>query len=304
MELLCLGIDSTADSPSASFASPQARSGSASIRLPLLCLYTKKDVFLLKLSYQDTGVSEVEGTVVEVAEPYEDYLLEQSAAHIIRIQPAPQKSQGYATMCPPGAMALLSQDASTKAYTLCLHHGVLSSSSSSNSSGTYSLGATNTTSHQIEYEESADPAERFVDFCFCQSKQLSLLSSMTVALLQGAGRVAFVTPILFPGTLVDRSSVSNTVQFLESSIQAETPKSAYWNQLMTAKVFISDAFPISGNSNFITTAFKDKESSNSPAFEWSVQLQGPLIILASQEDENFNGTQAKSIVPFAGADDL
>ncbi|KAL3903992.1 MAG: hypothetical protein SGILL_010239 [Bacillariaceae sp.] len=75
---------------------------------------------------------------------------------------------------------------------------------------------------------------------------------------------------------------------------------------MAAKVFISDAFPISGNSNFIATAFKDKESSNSPAFEWSVQLQGPLIILEQQEDENFNGTQyqAKSIVPFAGADDL
>jgi hypothetical protein len=295
MELICLGMDHSSAS-TMSAASPH-RGRSAHVRLPLLCVYTKKDVFLLKLSYESTGVSEVEGTVVAVEEPFEDFLLGHSAANIIRIQPAPQKSRGYSVMCPSGAMAMLSQDAHTSEYTLCLYHGVASTS------GASGLYRTTATSHLFGMEELADPAERIVDFCFCQSKQLPLLSSLTVAFLKGTGMVLFATPIVFPGTVVNKSTMAKTIDFLEASIQEEEPRSAHWNQLMAAKRFLIDAFPTNGQGSLITTTFKE---SNSPAFDWGVQLQGPLIELEPPEDDKFSGSQfqAKAIVPFEGADDL
>jgi Nuclear pore component len=297
MELLCLGSgdSSSAASSATSPATPELQRRSSAVSLPLLCLYTKKDVFLLELCYEPTGADEVEGTVVSVDEPYDDFLMSNSTANIIRIQPAPQQATGYATLCPAGAMAMLTQDSSSKIYSLTLYHGPPPP-------GTFSMQSS-TNSHEFGTEELDDPTERIVDFCFCQSSKISLLSSLTVAFLKGNGRVLFATPIVFRGTVVASAAVSEALDFLAASIQAEEKYSPFFNQYAAAKKFITDAFPNLGKSNFVITSFGTLNESF--IFEWPVQLQGPLIsLLPPDENQDVNQTMAKSIVPFRGAGDL
>jgi hypothetical protein len=298
IELVCVGGDSLATATTKTSQQQQQKQGSSSssstVPLPLLCLYTKKDVFLLDLCYEPTGTPEVEGTISSIDEPYEDFLMANSTVNIIRIQPAPQQSQGYATMCPPGAMAMLAQDQSTKFYTLTLYHGA-------SPSNVFSIQSS-TTSHEIQTEEIDDPMERIVDFCFCRSNSLSLLSSVTAAFLKGNGLVLFGTPIVFRGMVVANAVLSETLDFLEASVQAEKPYTAFFNQYATAKRFFSDAFPNRGQSNFVTTTLGTAR--NLQVFEWGMQIQGPLIELPPTPEVDTNQASSRSIVPFDSAGDL
>jgi hypothetical protein len=81
--------------------------------------------------------------------------------------------------------------------------------------------------------------------------------------------------------------------------------SAHYRQIKVAKKYLEDAFPQNGASNFISTAYgaKSLPSSQSPAFEWMLQLQGPLLVPPQLEDD-YTQTSAKSIVPFTGGGDL
>jgi hypothetical protein len=291
IELVCVGGDSSA---TATATTKTSQRNSTTVPLPLLCLYTKKDVFLLDICYEPTGAPEVEGTVVSIDEPYDDFLMSNSTLNIIRIQPAPQLSCGYPNICPVGAMAMLTQDHSTKFYTLTLYHGP-------SLTNVFSMQSS-TTSHEIQTEELDDPMERIVDFCFCRSSTFSLLSSVTAAFLKGNGQVLFATPIMFRGMVVASAVVSETLDFLEASIQMEKPYTAFFNQYATARRFFSDAFPNIGQSNFVTTALGTTR--NLQVFEWGVQIQGPLIELPPLPLEETNQAMSKSIVPFDGAGDL
>ncbi|KAG7359818.1 nuclear pore component [Nitzschia inconspicua] len=292
MELLCLG---GAAPSSTTTHKPQQRGPTSANLMPFLCLYTKKDVFLLKLCYEPNGSPEAEGTVISVDEPYDDFLMSNSNANIIRIQPAPQQAKGYATICPPMAMAMLTQDQSTKMYSLTLYHGP----PPPNKFTMESL----TDSHEFGTEELDDPTERIVDFCFCKSPKLSLLSSLTVAFLKGNGKILFATPIVFKGTVVASAAVTESLDFLAASVQEEQTFSPFFNQYAAAKKFITDAFPNLGRSSFVTTAFGSSEESM--IFEWGVQIQGPLISLPpAAECHEVTEFFAKSIVPFGGAGDL
>ena len=275
-------------------------------QLPSLCLYTKKDVFLLDINYEVTVAAEVEGVVSNISEPYEEFLIGNAAINILRIRQAPQKFNGYATLCPVGAMSMLTQNPSTSEYCLCIYHGNGGRSPSS----TVSTKSMSLTSHYFRMEDLADPNERIADFCFCQSIELPLLSSLTVAFLKVSGEVLFATPILFHGTIVPSQTVTKTLDFLDSSLDELDPDTATWRQFRIAKQFLIDAFPSNGRTNFVTvgqiTAANSGTRSKplSEVFHWPVQIQGPILYGDNNNDDYPAMMSAESIEPFATEGDL
>jgi hypothetical protein len=298
IELLCVDVDSPPPSSSkhdSPFQSPAvgARKGSSLVRLPLLCLYTKKDVFLLELGYEPNGTPEVDGQILSSIEPYGDYLLENTTVNIVCIQQAPQQSKGHATISPRGAMAMLTESP-MNAYDLVLYSGG---------------SPRDVKTHSFTQEDLIDPNERIVDFCFCRSRSLSLLSSLTVAFLKASGMVMAATPILFQGTIVTKNHVSQTIDFLESALNDVEPYTAKWRQLRVAKQYIVDAFPDSGASNFVGMAADSSTQAGrhftTGAFSWKVGLS-PLLTGIEPTEEIYDGSQpmATCIIPFADSGDL
>jgi len=264
MELLCVDVDSSSAPP---------RIGKFQ-KIPLLCLYTKKDVFVLELGYKPSGASEVEGQVLSVTEPFEEVLMGTSTTtSIIRIRQAPQRHTGYATMCPPKSMAMLAYDSMTQEYSINLFHA--------------NEALVSRHFHGMEHLE--EQTETITDFCFCQSNAFSLLSSMSVALLKGSGEVLFASPILFRGTVVPRSIVSKTLEYLQ--LEPAEEGSARRRQFLSAKRYLMDTFPDDGRSHFLTAQVR------SLAFEWPVRVQGPVF-------RNFQCTEslASAIEPVVAGD--
>mmetsp|Transcript_9249 Transcript_9249/g.27559 ORF Transcript_9249/g.27559 Transcript_9249/m.27559 type:complete len:882 (+) Transcript_9249:77-2722(+) len=305
IELLCVDALSSPNASAAIIGSPSGtrnRNGGALVQVPWLCIYTKKDVFLLKISYENIGVMEVEGVVSAVLEPFEDVLIGDTATNILRVRQAPQKFNGYATLCPVGAMAMLTQNPSTGEYCLCVHHGI-----ERKSSLTTPTSSSAPTTHHFRMEELADPNERMVDFCFCKSIGLPLLSSLTVAFLKVSGEVLFATPIVFRDTVVPSQIVAQTSDFLSNSLEESRPDTAPWRQFRAAKRFLDDAFPYNGSANFVTvgqtSTVGSRSKSLSEVFNWPVQLQGPIVLPPQLEDSAYGGS-AGSIEPLASEGDL
>ena len=284
IELLCVDVDSTTtplQSSSRSSSSGQIE------KIPKLCLYTKKDVFIFELGYKkssgtaasSSSTEEVEGIVLAaVKEPFDPVLMGTSTStSIIRIRQAPQKHMGYATMCPPEAMAMLTHDSITNEYSITLYHG------------NGSVG----TPHVYGMEQLEEQTERITDFCFLQSNAFSLLSSMSVALLKGSGDVLLASPILFRGTVIPRGTVTKTMEYLEAGFQRAEPNTAKWRQFRVAKQYILDAFPDDGRSHFLTAQVV------SAAYEWPVQIQGPVLV--PPESDDFE-TLAAAIEPVVAGD--
>lgn len=269
IELLCVDAELSLSSSS------QER------KLPKLCLYTKRDVFLLELAYYSTaGVSQAEGFVVAVTEPFEEVLLGTSTyTSIVRIRQSPQQYMGYLAMCPPESMAMLTHDSETNETSLALYHG------------TYGVV---TTPFVHGMEQLVDSSERITDFCFCHSNTFSLLSNTTVMLLKGSGDVFFAGPILFQGTVVPRNSFEVTVEYLSNEMQQVEMTSPKWRQLRVAKQYLVDAFPKGSASGHFLTA-----QARSAAFEWQVQMQGPALVAAESDDFE---TLATSMEPFASGE--
>ena len=259
LELFCVDVDD----PSTINSNNKSRELR---KIPLLCLYTKRDVFVLDLAYSPAnGARELDGEVLAVKEPFDDVLLgTATSTNIIRIRPAPQRRSGFATMCPPESMAMLTHDTVTNEYSLVVFHG-----SNSGAVGTPLI-------YGMEHLEDQD--EKITDFCFCRSNAFGLLASLSIALVKGSGDVLFASPILFRGTVVPRLMVANTLEFLEYSLKESKPDTARWRQFRTAKQFLIDAFPDDGTSHFITAQVR------SPAFEWPVQVQGPMLIAPESDD--------------------
>jgi len=308
IELLCVDLLSLSPNSSAVAVSVPSENGNRNervlVQLPWLCVYTKKDVFLLDITYETTGAAEVEGVILNILEPFEDILIGNAATNVLRVRQAPQKFNGYATLCPAGSMAMLTQNPSTGENVLCIYHGIGGRSSSRAPKSSVAP-----TSHHFRMEELADPNERMVDFCFCQSVGLPLLSSLTVAFLKVSGEVLFATPIVFRGTVVPSQLVAKTLEFLDSSLKESLPDSATSRQFRAAKQFLNDAFPYYGRANFVTAgqttaaAVSNRSRSSSEVFNWPVQLQGP-ILLPPQLEESAYGGSAGIIEPFATEGDL
>ena len=310
IELLCVDVESFSTKKSAftpgATSEKLDRSTKYLAQLPSLCVYTKKDVFLLDINYETKVAAEVEGVVSNISEPYEEFLIGNSATNILRIRQAPQKINGYATLCPVGAMSMLTKNSSTSEYCLCVHHGNDRSPSS-----TASSTITGLTCHSFRLEELVDPNERISDFCFCQSNELPLLSSLTVAFLKVSGEVLFATPIVFYGTIVPNQTVTTTLDFLDSALNESDQNTATWRQFRVAKQFLLDAFPNNGRANFVTVRQTGDNSSSrsSEVFQWQIQIQGPILLSPQLDDENhYDDCQlvmsAESIEPFSTEGDL
>ena len=301
IELLCVGVQD---------ASPRVASSAGVKRghLPSLCLYTKKDVFLLDIEYEAAiGAEEVEGVVSNVLEPFEEILLGNTDVSILRIRQAPQKIHGYATLCQAGAMAMLTQNSSTSEYSLSVFHGIGRQSS---------MSIARLTTHSFRMEEAVEMNEQIADFCFCKSVELALLSSLTIALLKVSGEVHFATPIVFQGTVVPSQTVTKTLDFLDSALRESDPNTATWRRFRTAKQFFVDAFPLGGGrTNFVTLGqqpVNGKSKSASEVFHWPVQLQGPILAPRDYDELNYDDdvndyqdfTSADNIEPFGTERDL
>ena len=286
IELLCVGVESSINESKESFST-----------LPSLCLYTQKDVFLIDIKYEATAATEAEGIVSNIIEPYEEYLLGNTTSKIIRIRQAPQQFNGYTTICPVGAVSMLTQNLSTGQYCLCIYHG--------------SIRSTSLTFHHLQMENLAELNERISDFCFCKSKELPLLSSLTVAFLKKSGEVYFATPIVFHGTVVPSQTVKRSLDFLESSLKESDSNTAASRQLRAAKQFFIDAFPMNGTTGFVTIG-QDGSSTSSRVLHWPVQMQGPVLLpplLEESSNKDYHDDyqmleSAESIEPFTTEGDL
>jgi hypothetical protein len=271
LELLCVDVD--ADAPGTTAKSLK--------KLPRLCLYSKKDVFLLELGYHvASGASEVEGIVVSVSEPFDQVLIGNSTStSIIRIRQAPQQFKGYVTLCPAEAMAMLTHDNVVNEYTVTLYHGKGSSLSTPLVHG---------------MEQLDEQMEQITDFCFCQSNAFSLLSSLSVAFLKASGEVLQASPVLFRGTVVPQDAVTKTLVYLEGQIARHEPTTTRGRQFRSARQYIVDCFPNENSRGHFVTG-----QARSSAFEWPAQMQGPVLLLPESDDFE---TLAAAIEPVPAGD--
>jgi len=279
LELLCVDVDSSSSSKSSTMQ-----------KLPKLCLYSKKDVFLLELGYEPSSrhgeervAHQVEGVVLHVSEPFDSVLLgNATSTTIVRIRAAPQQSQGYSTICPAEAMAMLTFHNDVYEYALTLYHG--------------KEDPILTTPLVYRMEALNEQLDQITDFCFCQSNAFALLSALSVAFLKATGEVFQASPILFRGTVVPHQAVTKTLDFLAIQSSQQDPNSARCRLLRAAQRYILDCFPNNENSRrglFVTG--QERASS----FEWTAQMQGPVLLLPESDDVE---TFALSIEPMAAGD--
>jgi hypothetical protein len=250
MELVCVEGDTMPTSPS-----PQKQ------LLPLLCLYTRKSVFMIQISYPRTTVGVVQGDIVSISEPLETTLLQSTALQIVRIRPAPQRYMGYACICPRASIAVLVRDASINEFRLILHHG----------------NGTLTTPLEFSMEDFAGGTNNVCDFCFGQSNELALLATASIYLLQQGGSVLAASPILFHGAIVNVAVVNDALGYLEDLISLEK-RDAHYRRAQAARCMLSQAFgTLSGKDDIDSvTAQVGVGGANHP-MKWPVQLQGPVI---------------------------
>ncbi len=266
IELLCVDVDT------------ETQGGK---KLPRLCLYSKKEVFLLELEYHAMkGAREVDGTVVSVSTPFDPLLIgNATSTSIIRIRQAPQQHNGYITLCPAEAMAMLIHDTSLNEYTLTLYHG---------------KGSPLSTPLVYATEQLEEQMEQITDFCFCQSKAFSLLSSLSVAFLKASGEVLQAAPVLFRGTVVAHDALTETLDFLDAQVARHEATTARGRQFRVGRQYIVDCFPNENSRGRFVTG-----QARSAAFEWPAQMQGPVLLLPESDDFE---TLATAIEPVAAGD--
>lgn len=230
--------------------------------LPRLLLYTRKNAFLLQLAYSDDDDGDVvQGHVASVEEPLDHYLEVSTATSILRGRPAPQSSEGYATICPAACFAVLTENLETFQYSLLLYHG--------NGSITEPL--------YFGIEDDAEGTERFSDFCFAQSDGLSLFASLSVLLLKESGDVLAASPVVFDGTVVSKSHVDDGLDYLQDQLdRSSDSNSAKWRLCKAAAQFLTDAFLRSENQGQYCTARVLYQADQS-ATKWPIALQGPIL---------------------------
>lgn len=171
--LIC--IDGTHDESSSSIRlNNRQRSGTLGnngptcsiIKLPWMCLYTRKSAFVLSIGYNDDENNEnyygnddtisrqqqqrcIEGRILRIIEPYEkQLLLSHHGSTILRIRPASSSSSSNPVFHRRGSMAMLiKEDGGTNndaddssGYALVLYHGLPESIAGGNNNNTATRG--------------------------------------------------------------------------------------------------------------------------------------------------------------------
>jgi hypothetical protein len=233
--------------------------------LPRLLLYSRKSAFLFQISYGDEAdVEFVTGQVDVCDEPLDQYLQGNMESSILRIRRAPQCSAGYATISPATCFAALLENSDTCEYTLLLHHA----------------GGVVTSPLRLGIEESQMKEDCFTDFCFGKStaEGFPLLTSMSILLLKGSGDVFSASPVVFDGTIVAKSAVDESLDYLQSQLNSLSDRnSSAWRRMKAASQFLMDVFyqPANHRSHFCTA--KVLHPPDRSAAIWPVKLQGPLL---------------------------
>lgn len=238
-------------------------------KLPRLCLYTRKQAFLLQLGFPSNSgnTSQIQGIVLDVCQPLERYLEHSLANDIIRIRPAPQRHAGFAMVCPPGSLAALVCNRDINEYSLLMHHGTGK--------------VTNTLIFRME--EIQDPIqEDIVDFVFAQSRGLSLLSALTIVMLKGSGDLLSASPLAFDGCTVSFMALNETLDYLGEMVDSLDRSTAMWRKYRAAQVYILQTFANRGQSPFIKAKVLGHDDPRHPT-SWDVLVQGPILFSTSTD---------------------
>ena len=233
----------------------------------------------------------VTGQVVSVEEPLESRLISESVStSIVRVRPAPHQQMGYATMCPPGSLAMLTHDTSVNEYSLVLYHGPHQSRPDGWISSPLNIG----------FEQLEDDEENVItDFCFGQSNGQPLLATMSVHLLKASGDVIGASPILFDGAVVPRSFVRESIEYLECMAESGS-HNAKTRQCRPALQFFRDAFGADDSDTPYVTARTSTGANTESSLVWPVSAQGPVLLSSMEPDEEWN--RALVIEPFFARD--
>jgi hypothetical protein len=232
---------------------------------PLFCFYSRRSVFIWDLQQE------------QVTEPLESVTSGFSnSIVIVRVRPGPQYDSGYAATSPAGSLAILLRDTTANLHSLVLYHHA-------GTGGEYCNSNKQQTTPLVFGEEYLDGPEsdsRLVDFTFGQSYsggELDLLPSLAVFLLKGSGDVLVASPIIFDGTIVNRSLFDNAREYFVDQVASLTPGCAKWRQCRAATVYLKDVFPAVNKKSHFVTARVLGENVPESVLNWPVQIQGPLL---------------------------
>lgn len=228
----------------------------------LLCVYSRKNAYYLDV-LEEGEIS------VEATEAFRQYFCQ---AHedvtIVRIRSAPQRRLGFASLCPRGAMAMLTLSPRCNEYSLLLQH--------SKEDDLVTIPVT------AGFEDLDDRESQSIsDFCFAQSESLSLLSTMTILLLQQSGDVLSAGPVLFEGSVVQKSAWDECMAYLNYARQLVDPTSARGRQCAAAQKYIQTGFVEQGTtgstrSSYMTCKVVSQTHLDSP-MSWPAKVVGPVL---------------------------
>jgi hypothetical protein len=224
----------------------------------------------------------VEGRVEVVHEPFEQVLMfGAGATTVVRVRPAPDsRRHGCGTehvlMCPGHSLAALVHNPEIREYSLVLSHGGLPRGGGTG--GSPLLTTPVVFGSELETEEDA-----IVDFCFVQSRALSLLSSITVMFLKASSDVAAASPVVFHGSIVAAPVLDEALSYLASQLQSFPQASAAWRRARISQQYIRDVFRRAPGSLFYAAALLPPASCP-PSASWQVQLQGPVLFAPRPEE--------------------
>jgi hypothetical protein len=251
--------------------------------LPLLCVYTRHTLLILKIGYVINGpggrhervddTEPIQGEILQIIKPFEGEIYPSST--ILRVRPAPQRRLGYAPFQSPGSLAALVATDNGHACLLVYH------------------AKANTVTQQLTFAASEDlvggeTLPTFVDFAFCQSNAQSLLVSLAIHLVKSNGELWAASPILFDGCMVPAPLFQEAYALLEDYYdtddddhndyheRSELLAEAKQKQCRAAMYFLREAFePVQGPGDYMVGRLHGGSPTRSTL--WPIQLQGPLV---------------------------
>jgi hypothetical protein len=257
--------------------------------LPLMCIYTLNSAFVLQITYEYSNSitpnphgygypqsqAQACGQITHFHEPFESHLTTHSTS-IAKIRPAPHShmhnGNTYQTLCPRGAMLLLTSESC-----LAVFHGYKDRDSSSSSSS--SLTPLEVTIAATIHEEQTDMTP-IVDFGFlpsCPTNQHSIWNAFALILTTRSGNLYALSPVIFHSTVFPRRQVLEAQEMLEKMVNKydhSVKNGAECRRGKAALQFWKDAFGHSpgARGSYIKANVLDHANQRS-ATRWPMALQ-------------------------------
>lgn len=249
--------------------------------LPLLCVYTRHAVLLLKIGYEEEQNMEqptIVGSVLSVTEPF---LTDLVSCQVVRVRPAPHRRLGYATFCPANSIVALCRSDAGESYQLLVYHAESNQVTQPLTIGTEAV---------LEEPE-------FVDFSFAQSNAQSLLVTLSIHLVRSSGDVYGASPIVIDGAMVPTKLHQEACDMLHS--YADAKELVKYRQCRAGLHFLQEAFEAQGNGEFMVMRLQGGNTNRSTL--WPVQIQGPLLLSSASAASCCEPYFARNLVGLAVA---